>query len=200
MRYSIVSILILLLLTGPVCAQKNKSPYKLRQPRRDHKAVKTGFVGESHSRKSKRGKIKFVGKDPSRKHKRGSVGFVGLDPSMDRPKVKYMVPSMGKSKKSRLRVSNGKIKPPKRRVKFLAADRSTHARDNRVRKSVTDKQMILPKMRGDKKTKMPKTGYVGLNPNMGANAVKEKHNSDIQYKTAYKFGKKGGLDKTSRRH
>ena len=59
--------------------------------------------------------------------------------------------------------------------------------------------MVLPKMRGNKKTKMRQTGFIGMNPGDGSNSVKEKHNSDIQYKTAYKFGKKGGLDKTSRR-
>ena len=37
-------------------------------------------------------------------------------------RVRYIKPSMGKAQKSRLRVSNGKIKPPKGRVKFLAAE------------------------------------------------------------------------------
>ncbi len=80
----------------------------------------------------------------------------------------------------------------------MAAEKTSQNRNARVPKRVNDKQMLLPKVRGDRKRKTPKYQYVGFDPTMGANAVKEKRNTDIQYNTAYKFGKKGGLDKTSR--
>ena len=187
-------------MAGPADAQKHHSNHAFGEPHRDHKVGKTGFVGSNPNHKYKSGHIGFVGKDPSTKRKKSHVGFVGLDPTMDRPKIKYMKPSAGKPLKSNLYVPQAKIKPPKGRVKFMAADNINHTADIKTPKIVTDKQMVLPKMRGDRKTKMPKTEYIGINPNLGANVVKEKHNSDIQYKTAYKFGKKGGLDKTSRKH
>ena len=60
--------------------------------------------------------------------------------------------------------------------------------------------MVLPKMRGDKKrNKKTKIQYVGFDPGMSANRVKEKKNSDIQYRSYYKFNGKGGLDKGGRR-
>jgi hypothetical protein len=215
MKYFLFAVFTLLLLAGQVDAQKHQPHYKLSQPHREHKSGKTGFVGKDPSRKYKPAKSGFVGMNPSRKYKAGKTGFVGKDPShkykppkisfvgndpvMDRPNYKFMKPEVAPAPKSNLYIPKSRIREPKGRVRFMAADNVTHESEIKIPKEVTYKQMELPKMRGDKKIKMPKTGFIGVNPNMGTNNVKMKHNSDIQYKTAYKFGKKGGLDKSSQR-
>ncbi len=129
----------------------------------------------------------------------GKVGFVGRDPSRKTGKVNYWKPKAPKRQRKVLYLPDSKIHKPKRRVKFMAAEKTSPNKNLRTPKRVNDKKMLLPEVRGNKKAKTPKYQYMGFDPTMGANNVKEKRNTDIQYKTAYKFGKKGGLDKTSTR-
>jgi len=127
--------------------------------------------------------------------KRQKLGFVGDNPSLRPKKVHFLKPSPGKSVRKRSVVAENKINKPKRQPKFIAAAKAPQNRNLRIPKQVTDKQMVLPKMKGDKKAKKVKYEIMGSNPSVKVNSHKEKRVNDIQYRSSYKFDKQGSSKK-----
>lgn len=179
MKHGLIIILGLMLIFGQAGAQKVRGHYKLQQVSKGHKSAKFGVVGGQPGHK------------PTKTFK---LGFKGDFHGNDRRRMVFMKPKPGNAPNQLKFYPENKIKKPKRHPTFLAADKSNMNRNLRIPQRVTDKQMVLPKMRGDKKSaKQVKFQYQGFDPKMAAKSVKEKRGGDIQYRTAYKFGKKGQL-------
>jgi hypothetical protein len=188
-----------LLISVAAFAQKRKwSDFNIQPPKREKNSAKVGFVGKEPGRKKK---IKFNSSASSKSKnsrikKVGKTGYVGDDPSLRPKKVKYMKPSAGKSPRVVRYLPDNKIKKPRRKTDFIAADKNPQNKNLRIPKTVNDKQMLLPKKRFDKGApRKVKMDIKGMDPGTIVNNNKEKRVNDIQYRSAYKYDKKGTENK-----
>ncbi|HLF34562.1 MAG TPA: hypothetical protein VI583_10000 [Cyclobacteriaceae bacterium] len=204
MRLIILVLFAAMFISPVIMAQKSGSGYKIQQPQRKTKTTKVGFAGKNPGLKhvaSGQGRKRntqasagYSGK--SLKKKSVKLGIIGGDPSKKIKKARYMKSGSGSPNKGRLNKKESKLFKPARNVDFIAADKSQQNKNLKIPKAVTDKDMILPKIRGDKKAvQLTKLEMRGLDPGINVNAKNEKKMNDIQYRSAYKFDRKGKANK-----
>jgi hypothetical protein len=204
MRLIILVFIAAMFISPVIMAQKSGGGYKIQQPQRKTKTTKVGFAGKNpgskhvvsgHGRKRNlQSSAGYSGK--SLKKKSVKLGIIGGDPSKKIKKVRYLKSESGNPKKGRLNNKESKLFKPARHVDFIAADKSQQNKNLKVPRAVTDKDMILPKIRGDRKAvQLTKLEMRGLDPGINVNAKNEKKMNDIQYRSAYKFDKKGKENK-----
>jgi hypothetical protein len=195
MKFGILILAGFLIFQAECFAQKKPRGHKLDQPHSAGKQKKLGFIGDNPNSKGKKSYRLSSGNDkPSGKGKhanKAKIGYVGDNPSVKTKKVRYMKPEPGKSTRKRSIVAENKINKPKRKPNFIAAEKSPQNRNLRIPKQVNDKEMVLPKMKGDKKPKKTKYEIQGADPGVNVESHKEKRVSDIQYRSSYKFDKQG---------